>query len=73
MFILSVHGKELQIGGATYHGNNTALLNRMDGVSIEYKQEFVDQYKYETYHNLLSGRKDRLVTSLLQKISSQIH
>lgn len=54
MFILSVldgkrNGTFLEIGGATpYHGNNTALLEQdfgWTGVSIEYKQEFVDQYK----------------------------
>lgn len=56
MFILSVlngkkNGTFLEIGGATpYHGNNTALLEKnfgWTGVSIEYKQEFVDQYRKE--------------------------
>ena len=54
IFTLSVlngkrNGTFLEIGGATpYLGNNTALLEQdfgWTGVSIEYKQEFVNQYK----------------------------
>lgn len=53
MFILSVldgkkNGTFLEIGGATpYHGNNTALLEEQfgwTGVSIEYNQNFANQY-----------------------------
>jgi hypothetical protein len=54
MFILSIldgkrNGTFLEIGGAEpFHMNNTALLETefgWNGVSIEYKKEFVDQYK----------------------------
>lgn len=54
MFILSIldgkrNGTFLEIGGAEpFHMNNTALLETefgWTGVSIEYKKEFVDQYK----------------------------
>jgi hypothetical protein len=54
MFTLSVlngkrNGTFLEIGGATpYDGNNTALLEKdfgWTGVSIEYQQKFVDEYK----------------------------
>ena len=54
MFTLSVlggkrNGTFLEIGAAgPYHGNNTALLEQdfgWTGVSIDYQQKFVDEYK----------------------------
>ena len=62
IFVLSMlngknNGTFLEIGGASpYHGNNTALLEEQfgwNGVSIEYQQNYVDEY--------MSARKTKIL------------
>jgi len=62
IFILSMlngkrNGTFLEVGAAKpYHGNNTALLEKQfdwNGIAIEYKQEFVDEYKQERKTKIL--------------------